>query len=93
MKHSLSRLLIPFVLMCVAPQSFGTSEQLYCADRSIVASAVRTTEDVQAFVQCAYEFAREVGFEEARQAFHEDTRWKSGAIYIFVSEATAMGLR
>ena len=43
-----------------------------CAERSIVASAVRTTGDVQAFVQCAYEFVQEVGFEEARRAFNED---------------------
>ena len=40
-----------------------------CADRSITASAVRTPKDVQAFVQCAYEFVQEVGFEEARRAF------------------------
>ncbi len=59
-----------------------------CADRSIVASAVRTPEDVQAFVQCAYEFVLEVGFEEARRAFHEDARWRSGPIYIFVDEMT-----
>ncbi len=71
-----------------APQA-GT-EPLGCADKSIVASAVSTTEDVQAFVQCAYEYVQEMGFEEARRAFHEDTRWKSGAIYVFVSEATPM---
>ena len=65
---------------------------LSCADRSIVASAVRTTEDVQAFVQCAYEFVREVGFEEAHRAFHEDERWGSGPIYVFVDEVTTMRL-
>ncbi len=59
-----------------------------CADRSIVASAVRTEEDIQAFVQCAYEHVLEVGFEEARRAFHEDARWRSGPIYIFVDEMT-----
>ena len=42
-----------------------------CDDRTIVASTVRTTEDVRAFVQCAYEFFREVGFEEARRAFNQ----------------------
>ena len=41
---------------------------------------VRTTEDVQAFVQCAYEFVQEMGFEEARRAFHEDERWRSGPL-------------
>ena len=79
--------------MCTAAPALvaqGDAEPLSCADRSITASAVRTTEDVQAFVQCAYELVQEVGFEEARRAFNEDERWKSGPIYIFVSEATPM---
>ena len=59
-----------------------------CADRSIVASAVSTEEDVQAFVQCAYEYVQEMGFAEARRAFHEDERWRSGPTYIFVDEMT-----
>ena len=60
------------------------------AQKSITASAIRTTEDVQAFVQCAYEFVQEMGFEEAHRAFNEDERWKSGQIYVFVAEATHM---
>ena len=68
----------------------GAAEPLSCADRSVTASAVHTPEDVKAFVQCAYEFVQEMGFEEARRAFNEDERWKSGPIYIFVSEATPM---
>ena len=44
--------------------------------------------ELQAFVQCAYEFVREVGFEEARRAFHEDERWRSGPIYIFFDEVS-----
>ena len=92
MKPSLSPLLLPLILLCAAPQAFGADEPPPCADRSIVASAVRTTEDVQAFVQCAYEFVQEVGFEEARKAFHEDARWKSGPIYVFVDEVTTMRL-
>ena len=59
-----------------------------CEERYIVASAVRTQGDVQAFVQCAYEFVQEVGFEEARKAFNEDERWKSGPTYVFVDEMT-----
>ena len=90
MKPGLSPLLIPLILLCVVPQAFGTDEPLSCADRAIVASAVRTTEDVQAFVQCAYEFFQEVGFEEARRAFNEDKRWKSGPTYVFVDELPAM---
>ena len=81
--------LIPLILM-IAAQASGAAEPLSCADRSIVASAVHTPEDVKSFVQCAYEFVQEVGFEESRRAFNEDERWKSGPIYIFVSEATPM---
>ena len=89
-KHSVCPFLIPLALLCTALPAFGAAEALPCADRSITASAVRTTEDVQAFVQCAYEFVQEMGFEEARRAFNEDERWKSGPIYIFVSEATPL---
>ena len=87
LKH---RLPIALILLCVSRPVFGVSEALSCADNPIVASAVRTTKDVQAFVQCAYEFVQEMGFEEARRAFNEDERWKSGPIYVFVSEATPM---
>ncbi len=57
--------------------------------KTVVAGAVRTLEDVEAFVQCAYEHVVEVGFAEARRAFNEDARWKSGPIYVFVDELTA----
>ena len=73
-----------------AVPAFGSDTSLSCADKSIVASAVRTQEDVQAFVQCAYEFVQEVGFEEAHRAFHEDERWRSGPTYVFVDEVTPM---
>ena len=39
-------------------------------------------------MQCAYEFAEEMGTSEARRAFHEDARWNSGPMYIFVAELT-----
>ena len=71
MKHRLPLFLIPSILVCTAAPALvaqGDAEPLSCADRSITASAVRTTEDVQAFVQCAYELVQEVGFEEARRA-------------------------
>ena len=80
--------LIPFTFLFAVP-AFGSDTSLSCADKSIVASAVRTQEDVQAFVQCAYEFVQEVGFAEARRAFNEDDRWKSGPIYVFVDEIIA----
>ena len=85
MKHRLSCFLIPFTFLAAAPV-LGANAPVSCAQKSITASAVRTTEDVQAFVQCAYEFVQEVGFEEARRAFHEDARWRSGPTYVFVAE-------
>ena len=90
MKLSLPQSLILLILLCTAPQAFGTTEPVPCANKSIVASAVRTLGDVQAFVQCAYEHVQEVGFEEARRAFHEDERWRSGPIYVVVSEVAQM---
>ena len=71
------------ILVSPAPVSADT-----CEERSIAASAVRTREDVRAFVQCAYEFVQETGFAEARRDFNEDERWKSGPIYVFVNEIT-----
>ena len=89
MKHRLPYFLILFTFLFAAPV-LGGDEPLSCADKSVTASAVRTQEDIQAFVQCAYEFVQEMGFEEARRAFNEDERWKSGQIYVFVAEATPM---
>ena len=91
MKHSLSLFLIPSILVCAAAPALvaqGGAELLSCADRSITASAVRTPEDARVFVQCAYEFVQDVGFEEAYRAFHEDERWRSGPIYVFIDEVT-----
>ena len=86
-KHSVCPFLIPLALLCTAAPAFGAAESLPCADKSIVASAVHTLEDIQVFVQCAYEFVQEAGFEEARRAFHEEERWRSGPTYLFVGEA------
>ena len=90
-KGNPSLLLIFLVLLHAAARAFvvqGGAEPLSCADRSVSASAVRTPEDVRAFVQCAYEFVHEVGFEQARRAFHEDELWRSGPIYVVVDEVT-----
>ena len=55
-----------------------------CAEKSVSAAAIRSAADLEAFVQCAYEYAQEMGTEEAHRAFHEDARWRSGQFYIFV---------
>ena len=62
-----------------------------CADNYVTAAAVRTQADVQAFVQCAAEYAMEHGVEEARRAFNEDLRWKSGSTYVFVDDVQPSG--
>ena len=95
MKHNFSLFLISSILLCAATPALvvqGSAEPPPCADRSVTAGAVRTTEDVKSFVQCAYEFVQEVGFEEARRAFHEDERWRNGPTYVFVDEVTPMKL-
>ncbi len=85
MNNKILSILICLVAVLVSPALASNDS---CDDRTIVASAVRTTEDVRAFVQCAYEFFHEVGFEEARRAFNQDERWKSGPTYVFVDEIT-----
>ena len=88
MRHQALSSLILLFFFAAAPAlgSHPDSEALTCADRSVSAKAVRTTQDVQAFVQCAREFLEEVGEDKAYDAFHNDTRWKSGPIYIFITE-------
>ena len=90
MKHRLPCFLIPLTFLVAAPALVvqGSAEPPPCADQSVVASAVRTPKDVEIFVQCAYEYVQEMGFEEARRAFNEDERWKSGPTYVFVDEMT-----
>ena len=70
-----------------APVTSGPS----CADNFVAAAAVRTQADIQAFVRCAAEYALEHGEEEARRAFNEDARWKSGPTYVFVDGVQPSG--
>ena len=62
-----------------------------CADNYVTAAGVRTQSDIQAFVQCAAEYAMEHGTEEARRAFNEDERWKYGPTYVFVDGLAESG--
>ena len=89
MQYRVLHFLILFTFLFAAPV-LGGDEPLSCADKSVTASAVRTQEDIQAFVQCAYEFVQEVGFAEARRAFHEGARWRSDPTYVFVAEVAHM---
>ena len=71
----------------VGPAAAGPS----CSDNFVTAAAVRTQSELQAFVQCAAEYVQEHGEEEARRAFNEDARWKSGPTYVFVDEVEPSG--
>lgn len=62
-----------------------------CLDDGVVASAIKTRGDIRAFVECAAEFLRSVGPEEAGHAFAEDGPWKHGEIYIFVDGIAKSG--
>ena len=87
----LHRLLpIASVLLIAVPVPPALADHPSCADRPVMAGAVTTRADVQSFVQCAYEHVNEVGFEAARTAFNEDSRWKSGPMYVFVAEVTTL---
>ena len=62
-----------------------------CADNFVTAAGIRTQGDVEAFVRCAAEYVTEHGEEEARRAFNEDARWKSGPTYVFVDALRSSG--
>ena len=78
------------ILLLASPVPPAVAQSGSCADRPVRAGAVSTRADVRSFVQCAHEHVDEVGFEAARTAFHEDPRWKSGSMYVFVAEVTAL---
>ncbi len=86
-RHGLSGFLILSTLI-VAVHSVSFAQTRTCDENSVVAGAIRTRADIQAFVQCAYEYVQEMGIEAARAAFHEEGRWRSGAYYVFVDEVT-----
>ena len=68
-----------------------SSARTSCDERSVAAGAIRSREQIQAFVQCAAEYAMEHGTEEARRAFNEDELWNHRDIYVFVDEVQPSG--
>ena len=78
-------LLIFATVSILAAHEESAHEESLCASNMVSASAIRTTGDVEAFVNCAYEFVMEVGPTEARKAFHEFGRWRSEEYYVFVA--------
>ena len=55
-----------------------------CADDYVTARAIRSREELPAFVECAAEYVWKYGESEARRAFNEDVHWNDGQVYVFV---------
>ena len=83
--------MVASVLACTALAPQQSLSETPCADRSVAAGAITTPEEVIAFANCAYEYVLEHGTGEARRAFNEDDRWKSGQFYIYVASLTPRG--
>ncbi len=75
--------IVAFLFLAVLPAAAAAGPE--CSDRRISAKAISNADDIQAFVECAAEYVREHGTEEAHRAFVEDERWYYGPIYIFVT--------
>lgn len=73
------------------PEAQEAGQGATCADDYVAASAVRSREDLEAFVRCAAEYVAEHGEEAARRAFHEDERWRHGPTYVFVDGKASSG--
>ena len=93
MKHSGILVLTAALLPAWGAAPALAAEPIPCAEKSVSASAIRSAADMETFVQCAYEYVQEMGFEEARRAFHEDARWKSGQFHVFVDTMDISGRR
>lgn len=81
--------LFAVLLLCTLPASAHLWRG--CLDDGVAASAVETRGDVRAFVECAAEFLRSVGPEEAHHAFAEAGPWRHGEIYVFVDGIAKSG--
>ena len=93
MNRSVLADLAVFSILVVAMQGLGAAETVSCTDKSISAGAVRTRDDIKAFVICAKELIEEVGEDSAYDAFHNDPRWTSGPIYLFITELIPDGTK
>ncbi len=62
-----------------------------CSEHFVTAGAIDNRYELEGFVQCAAEYIKQHGPEEARRAFNEDERWKQGQIYVFVDEVQPSG--
>ena len=83
--------ILPLAALLLAGSPAQADEPIPCAEKSVSASAIVSTSDIEAFVQCAYEYVQEMGLEESARSFHEDERWNSGQFYVFVTNSASDG--
>ena len=82
---------IYFTRASVTLTQVGGVERGGCAENYVTARAMRTRDDLPAFVKCAAAYVQEHGEEEARRAFHEDVRWQHGQVHVFVHSLEPSG--
>ena len=64
--------IVAFLFSAALPAAAAAGPE--CSDRRISAKAISNADDIQAFVECAAEYVRQHGTEEAHRAFVEDER-------------------
>lgn len=73
------------------PDTQQAEQGATCSDDYVTAPAVRSRDDIEAFVRCAAEYVAEHGEEEARRAFNQDRRWRHGPTYLFAFDKADSG--
>ena len=73
------------------PDTQQTEQGAPCPDDYATAPAVRSRDDIEAFVRCAVEYVAEHGEEEAHRAFNQDERWRHGPTYLFAFDKADSG--
>ena len=80
------------VLLVASGTTGGIAEAAStCDEASVHASQISSREDVRTLAQCAQEYVRDNGIDEAYRAFHEDARWRSGQFYVYVNALAGGG--
>lgn len=92
----MQRLIIPILLsallgvLAVPARADG---HLTCDEngKAVTASTIVNREDIRTFVRCAHAYVMANGEAEAKRAFNEDERWRSGQFYVFVYDLPEIG--
>ena len=82
---------IYFTRVSVSFAPIGSGERGSCAERYVTARAIRSREEIPAFVRCAAEYALEHGETEARRAFQRGCALEARADLRLRARAGAAG--